>query len=119
MGSFSVVVIEHGYRTLEYEREIITRAGGELMDAQDRPLAEALELCSRADGILLRRIEATPEVIRHFRRCRIIVRYGVGTDNINMEAATAAGIIVGNVPDYCIDEVSTHAIACVETSSMQ
>src|SRR5262249_41581308 len=45
------------------------------------------------------------------RRCRAIVRYGVGTDNVDVDAATAAGIIVGHVPGYCVDEVSTHAMA--------
>jgi D-3-phosphoglycerate dehydrogenase len=51
------------------------------------------------------------ELIRRFGRCRILLRYGVGTDNVDVEAATEAGIIVGHVPAYCIDEVSTHAIA--------
>ena len=49
--------------------------------------------------------------MRRFQRCKIIVRYGVGTDNVDVDAATEAGIIVGHVPAYCIDEVSTHAVA--------
>src|SRR5260221_14184593 len=53
----------------------------------------------------------TADIIRRFRRCKIIVRYGVGTDNVDVDAATAAGIIVGHVPIYCVDEVSTHALA--------
>jgi len=50
-------------------------------------------------------------LIKRFRRCKIIVRYGVGTDNVDVNAATEAGIIVGHVPAYCVDEVSAHAIA--------
>jgi D-3-phosphoglycerate dehydrogenase len=50
-------------------------------------------------------------MVRRFRRCKTIMRYGVGTDNIDVEAATQAGMIVGHVPDYSVDEVSTHAIA--------
>jgi len=111
MAAFLVVLVEHGYPARHYERDVITAAGGELVDAEDYPLNEALDLCSRADGILLRRTQVTAEMIRKFQRCRIIVRYGVGTDNIDIKAATDAGIIVGNVPDYCMDEVSTHAIA--------
>jgi D-3-phosphoglycerate dehydrogenase len=111
MSDFLAVLVEHGYGTSRYEREVITSAGGEFIDAQDRPLEAALELCGRADGIMVRRLSVTAEMIRTFRRCRVIVRYGVGTDNVDANAATEAGIIVGNVPDYCIDEVSSHAIA--------
>lgn len=111
MAAFRVVLVEHGYPVKHYERDIITAAGGEFVDAEALPLNEAFELCRQADGILLRRTGVTAEMIRGFERCRTIVRYGVGTDNIDLEAATCAGIIVGNVPDYCMDEVSTHAVA--------
>ena len=108
---FRVVLIEHGYASIEVERAIIEKAGGELVDADTLPLSKALELCREADGVLFRRIEMTGDMIRQFRKCRIIVRYGIGTDNVDVATATEANIIVGHVPSYCIDEVSTHAIA--------
>jgi D-3-phosphoglycerate dehydrogenase len=111
MSRFRVVLIEHGYSTVEYERRIISHAGGEFIDAESLPLSEALGLCEEADGILCRRLEVSAAMIQKFRRCKILMRYGVGTDNVDVSAATAAGIIVGHVPSYCIDEVSTHAIA--------
>jgi len=111
MAAFRVILVEHGYKVRHYEKDIITSAGGEFVDAEDRPLSETLDLCRQADGVLLRRTQVTAEMIRGFRQCRVIIRYGVGTDNIDIQAATDAGIIVGNVPDYCVDEVSTHAIA--------
>jgi D-3-phosphoglycerate dehydrogenase len=110
MARFLAVLLESGYRTGEYEREVITGAGGEFVDAQVMPADAATDLCRKADGILVRRLNVTADMIAQFKRCRIIVRYGVGTDNIEVDAATEAGIIVGNVPDYCIDEVSSHAI---------
>ena len=110
MAQFLAVLLESGYRTGEYEREAISGAGGEFVDAQTLPADEAFDLCRQADGILVRRLAVTAGMIAQFKRCRIIVRYGVGTDNIDVDAATRAGIIVGNVPDYCIDEVSSHAI---------
>jgi D-3-phosphoglycerate dehydrogenase len=110
MAQFLAVLLESGYRTGEYERDVIIGAGGEFVDAQGLPADSALDLCRRADGILVRRLTVTSGMIAQFKRCRIIVRYGVGTDNIDVDAATNAGIIVGNVPDYCIDEVSSHAI---------
>ena len=47
------------------------------------------------------------------KRCKVIARYGVGVDNIDVEAATEHKIIVANVPDFCIDEVSTHTMALI------
>jgi D-3-phosphoglycerate dehydrogenase len=111
MSRFRVVLIEHGYSSVEHERQIITSAGGEFVDAESLPLPDALLLCQEADAILCRRLEVSAGMIQGFRRCKILVRYGVGTDNVDVAAATAAGIMVGRVPSYCIDEVSTHAIA--------
>jgi len=52
-------------------------------------------------------------VIESLKRCKVIARYGVGVDNIDIKAATEHKIIVANVPDYCIDEVSTHTMALI------
>ena len=52
-------------------------------------------------------------MIRSLSRCRIIARYGIGLDTIDIPEATAKGIVVTNVPDYCIDEVSDHALALI------
>ena len=111
MPRFKVVQIEHGYASTDCERRIIEAAGGEFIDADRLPPGEALKLCADAEGILCRRLQVTAEMIRGFRKCRVLVRYGVGTDNVDIKAATEAGIIVGHVPAYCLDEVSTHAIA--------
>jgi D-3-phosphoglycerate dehydrogenase len=111
MSNFTAVLIEHGYAAAEVERGIITSAGGEFIDAEKLSWGEALKLCENAEAIMLRRGEVTAQVIRRFRRCKILLRYGVGVDNIDLRAATEANIIVGHVPDYGMDEVSTHAIA--------
>ena len=116
MARFRAVLVEHGYSTTRYEREMIEAAGGEFIDADTMPLEHALRLCEGADGILCRRIEVPRELLQRFRRCRIILRYGVGTDNIDVDAATDLGIIVGHVPSYCADEVSSHAIALLLAS---
>lgn len=117
MARFTAVLIEHGYSSSDIERGIITAAGGEFIDASERPLEDALRLCESAEGVMLRRIEVPAEMLARFRRCKILVRYGVGTDNVDITAATAQNIIVGHIPDYGMDEVSTHALglllACV------
>lgn len=111
MARFKVVIIEHGYASIDGERDIIATAGGELISASHLPLDKAVALAEDADGILFRRGTISAEMIRRFRRAKGLVRYGIGIDNVDLTAATAAGIIVGHVPAYCIDEVSTHAIA--------
>ena len=111
MAKFRVVLLKHGYESVGTERRIVEAAGGEFLDAETLGEDEALRLCEEADAILVRWSKITPELIQRFRRCRIIVRYGIGADNIDAAAATAAGIIVGHVPTYCLDDVSSHALA--------
>ena len=53
----------------------------------------------------------TAEMIRQMPKCRVISRFGIGVDNVDIAAATSAGIVVTKVPDYCIDEVSDHTMA--------
>lgn len=111
MAAFKAVLIEHGYSSVERERTIIEKAGGEFINADKLPIEEALSLCADADAIMLRRINIGAEQMRSFHKCIFMIRYGVGVDNIDLNAATEQGIIVGHVPVYCQDEVSTHALA--------
>jgi len=111
MPRFKVVAIKHRYPSTECERAIVTGAGGDFVDADGMPLDEALSCCEDADAILVRWLQVGVELIRRLHRCKIIVRYGVGYDNVDLRAATDAGILVGYVPSYCSDEVATHALA--------
>ncbi len=111
MASFQVIFLEHGYKSVAIERGIVEGASGEFIDGDQFSLEESLRRGAMAEGIMLRRIPIRPETIRSFKKARIIMRYGVGVDNVDLAAATEAGIIVGHVPVYCQDEVSTHAIA--------
>ena len=72
---------------------------------------EILKIAAPADALLVTYAKITADMIRQMTRCRIISRFGIGVDNVDLDAATAAGIVVTKVPDYCIDEVSDHAMA--------
>jgi D-3-phosphoglycerate dehydrogenase / 2-oxoglutarate reductase len=111
MASFTVALLEHDYASTDIEREVVEQAGGHLLDTDPLPAAERIPALEDADAIIVRWPQVTPEIIRRLRRCRIIVRYGVGYDNVHYEAATAAGIMIGHCPHYCLDEVATHAFA--------
>jgi D-3-phosphoglycerate dehydrogenase len=108
---FKIVAIKHTYPNMDIEREIVERAGGQFVNADGLADPDWLRECESADAILVRWSRITPEVISKFHRCKTIVRYGIGYDNVDVKAATDAKIIVGHIPNYSIDEVSTHAIA--------
>ncbi|MDR2471401.1 MAG: C-terminal binding protein [Treponema sp.] len=82
----------------------------ELITADCRNEADLARACAGADGILLNQAPMTGRVIRGLDRCRVISRYGTGCDNVDLEAAEAAGIWVTNVPGYCTEEVAEHAL---------
>src|SRR4029077_18091765 len=63
------------------------------------------------DGLLVTYANVTAEMIGQMTRCRIIARFGIGVDNVDIAAATNASIVVTRVPDYCMDEVSDHTLA--------
>jgi D-3-phosphoglycerate dehydrogenase len=64
-----------------------------------------------SDALLVTYAKITADMIQKMPKCRIISRFGIGVDNVDIESATGAGIVVTKVPDYCIDEVSDHAMA--------
>jgi D-3-phosphoglycerate dehydrogenase len=72
-----------------------------------------IQACAQADAILALREPFTERVLKELKKCRVISRFGVGLDSIDVPAATRAGIRVSNVPDSNIDEVSTHALAMI------
>ena len=114
-----VVITDHRFPDVEQERRAVEAAGGKLVVAQTVDEQELTELCKDADGVLTVRAPITNRVIGAMERCRIIVRYGIGVDSIDIPAATARGIMVANVPDYCVDEVSDQALTLLLMLSRQ
>jgi D-3-phosphoglycerate dehydrogenase / 2-oxoglutarate reductase len=109
--SFTVAITDYVFPSLEPERAVLAPLGVELRPQQCRSEEEIIALAHDADAILNCYAKMTGRVIEGLKRCRIIARYGIGVDNVDLAAATRAGILVTNVPDYCIDEVSDHALA--------
>jgi D-3-phosphoglycerate dehydrogenase len=114
-----VVITDHRFPNVDHERRAVEAAGGELVVGQAADQAQLIELCRDADGVLVTRAPVTRRVVEVMERCRIIVRDGVGVDCVDVAAATELGIIVANVPDYCVDEVSDHALALLLMLSRQ
>ncbi len=111
MPGILVAVTDSVFPNLDGAREVVSKVGAELRLAK-APTAEAiLEVAEMADAVLTTYAKVTAEMIRKMTRCRIIARFGIGVDNVDIPAATSAGIVVTKVPDYCIDEVSDHAMS--------
>jgi D-3-phosphoglycerate dehydrogenase / 2-oxoglutarate reductase len=106
-----VAITDHRFSSVDSERDVIEGAGGELMIFQCKTEAEVIEAARDADAMLVQWAPITASVISNLSRCKVIVRYGIGVDNVDLDAARQRGITVCNVPDYCIDEVADHTLA--------
>ena len=108
------LLLDSSYREHDIERGIIEEAGGRLAlgDAAVWDEAHVLgqPLLPEAEIVLVELAPVTARVLSRASSCALVVRYGVGVDNVDIEAATAAGIWVANVPDYATDTVADHAI---------
>ena len=74
---------------------------------------DLIRVCADADAVLTVKEPFTAKVIASLNKCKVISKFGIGLDNIDLEAAKAAGIVVANVPDGGVEEVSTHAVAMI------
>ena len=70
-------------------------------------------MAADADAILNTYLPWPAESIARLEKCQIIARYGIGFDNVDLEAARSAGIVVTNVPDYSVEEVAVHTLALI------
>ena len=111
-GGFTVLVTDHPWASVAAEREVLARVGAEMRFA-DTGDAELATLSRDADAILTCFAEVGPEIVEAAERLRVIGRYGIGVDNIAVDAATEHGILVTNVPVYCRDEVTDHVLAMI------
>jgi D-3-phosphoglycerate dehydrogenase len=109
--SFIVAITDYVFSSLDPERAVLEPLGVELRPQQCRSEEEIIALAQDADGVLNCYAKMTARVIEKLKRCKIIARYGIGVDNVDLAAASKAKILVTNVPDYCVDEVSDHALA--------
>ncbi|SFJ44528.1 D-3-phosphoglycerate dehydrogenase [Halobacillus dabanensis] len=111
MKKFKVVVTDYEYPNLDQERRVFENMDVEFVPAQCRTEEEVIEACKDADALLNQYAPISRKVIENLENCKVISRYGVGVNTVDLEAASEKGIIVGNVTDYCMDEVSDHAFA--------
>ena len=111
MSRYRVVVTDSVFPSLDPAIDVLRQVGAEVTLAPAPTPEGILSVARQADGLLVTYARVTGDIIRQLEKCRIIARFGIGVDNVDVAAATERGIVVTNVPDYCVDEVSDHALA--------
>lgn len=107
-----IAITDYSFPTLEIEEGILSPAGHEIVAWKEKKTAAELpQLVADADAVITQFAPVTAEVINSMTRAKVIVRYGIGVDNVDLGAAKERGIPVCNVPDYCIDEVADQTLA--------
>jgi len=112
MYKYKVVVADRRFENYDIEREILEKVNAQLIIENATNQTELYEAIKDADGVLLDLIPMRSDMINRLDKCKIIARYGVGYNNVDVEAATKKGIWVSRVPSYGADEaVSDQAMA--------
>jgi D-3-phosphoglycerate dehydrogenase len=118
MAKHKIVFTDYYYPDNDAERTILEQLdGAEIVDCTKikeggvKDEEGVLEYGADADALIVQFARISAEVIEGLNKCRIISRYAIGVDNIDVAAAREKGIVLANVPDYCIEEVSDTAIA--------
>jgi D-3-phosphoglycerate dehydrogenase / 2-oxoglutarate reductase len=106
-----VVITDLDHDNVDPERSVLDGHEVELRVLQCRTPEEVAAQAGDADVLINQYVPITGEVLDALPRCRLVVRYGVGVDNVDVEAAAARGVWVANVPDYGRDEVADHTLA--------
>src|SRR5437660_1691118 len=96
-----IVVTDAPFPSFERATTVLRQLDAEVVQLADSTPATIAASAAEADAVMVTYAKVSAETIGALNRCRIIVRMGIGLDNIDVGAATAAGIVVTNVPDYC------------------
>jgi D-3-phosphoglycerate dehydrogenase / 2-oxoglutarate reductase len=113
MARYKVFVTDTLWPDLEIEREILTEAGAEVILSTCHTPREICVEGRDCDAVIVNQNPMTRENLAILEKCKILVRLGVGVNEVDVEAATDQGIIVCNVPDYCQSETADHTMALV------
>ncbi|HUY90903.1 MAG TPA: C-terminal binding protein [Pirellulales bacterium] len=111
MPRFKVLLTDYAWPNLDIEREILAAGDAELVVAPQGDVETLSKLAADVDAIMTNWAKVPEAVIAAAPKCRIVSRLGIGLDNIDVAFATRQGIVVTNIPDYCLIEVAEHTLA--------
>ncbi|HEU5277166.1 MAG TPA: C-terminal binding protein [Xanthobacteraceae bacterium] len=106
-----IAVTDSVFPSLDPAMAALKRIDPEMRMAKSSSPDDILAVAREADGVLVTYAKLSGDLLRQLKRCKVIGRFGLGVDNIDIPVATECGITVTYVPDYCMHEVSDHAMA--------
>ncbi len=111
MSRVLIAVTDSPFPNLDPAIAALARIDPELRMAKSASADDILDVAREADAVLVTYAKMPGELLNELKRCKVIGRFGLGVDNIDIPAAARLGITVTYVPDYCLREVSDHAMA--------
>lgn len=105
-----VVITDFDFGDISIETEILEAAGADVLGLQAKNEADLAAVAPHCAAMMNQYARIGAETIQRMQRCKVIARYGVGVDIVDVDAATQKGILVTNVQNYCTEEVADHAI---------
>jgi D-3-phosphoglycerate dehydrogenase len=106
-----IAITDSVFPTLDPAKKALARLDPEYRMSKSSAADDILAVARDADAVLVTYARLPGDLLRQFKRCKAIGRFGLGVDNIDLPAAKECGIAVNYVPDYCLREVSDHAMA--------
>jgi|SRR6516162_9126852 D-3-phosphoglycerate dehydrogenase len=113
MARFLIAITDSPFPSLDPAKAALQRVDPEFRTAKSASADDVLAVARDADAVLVTYARLTGDLLRQLRKCKAIGRFGLGVDNIDVAAARELGITVTYVPDYCMHEVSDHAMALI------
>lgn len=114
---FKVTLVDYEWDDLELEEKMFSEAGIELSVLQSREKSEIIKAAQQSDALLIMYAEIDREIMEAAPNLKLISRFGIGINMVDVESALELGIQVANVNDYCVDEVSDHALASIMSAA--
>lgn len=114
-----IVITDWNFPNINIERKIIEGAGHTLVDAQCKTEDEVTAIVKDAAIVITQWAPVKAKAIAAMQNCKGIIRYGIGLDNIDLDAAKNKNIPVANIPDYCLNEVADHTMALLLAAQRQ
>lgn len=111
MPKYKVLIADNRYSGYDEERAVLEKIDAEVIIEPSEDEDKLIQAVVDVDGLIVNLAPITSKIISAMNKCKCVVRYGVGYDNVETSALKEKGIYLANVPDYCQEDVSDHALA--------
>lgn len=109
-GDFAVAITDCEHESIDPERSVLTPLGIQVEWLNCRNEDDVIHQATAADALIIQYVPITGRLLDALPRVRLVSRYGIGVDMIDAVAATQRGVLVTNVPDFCVEEVANQAM---------